>query len=139
MRRDALADVVPHFANWFAAEDIWSGLYGLPLRLAGDARRLDLSPVWFSQRGAAISLPWLAGLDLTAVREHCVRLADATLAGLGLPASDSAIISLELPAQAAHRLLEAGAVVSARAGRTRFSFHLYNTIDDVGLVLRALR
>ncbi|MEY8013776.1 aminotransferase class V-fold PLP-dependent enzyme [Mycobacterium servetii] len=45
VRRDALADVVPQVANWFGAEDIWSGLYGLPLRLARDARRLDLSPV----------------------------------------------------------------------------------------------
>lgn len=138
VRRDVLADVVPHGGNWFAAEDIWSGLYGLPLRLAGDARRLDLSPVWFSQRGAAISLPWLAGLDLTAVRGHCVGLANSTLAGLGLPARDSAIISLELPDHAARRLLEAGATVSARAGRTRFSFHLYNTIDDVDLVLSTL-
>jgi selenocysteine lyase/cysteine desulfurase len=53
VRSDALADVVPHVANWFGAEDIWSGLYGLPLRLGGDARRLDLSPAWFSQHGAA--------------------------------------------------------------------------------------
>ena len=139
VRRVALADVVPVVANWFGAEDIWSGLYGLPLRLAGDARRLDLSPAWFSQRGAAVSLPWLAGLDLTAVREHCVGLADATLAGLGLCSRDSAIISLDIPAQAACRLVQAGAVVSARAGRTRLSFHLYNTMDDVELVLSALR
>jgi hypothetical protein len=75
---------------------MWSGLYGLPLRLARDARRLDSSPVWFAQRGAAVSLSWLAGLDLAAVREHCVRLADATLAGLGLYPRDSAIISLDL-------------------------------------------
>jgi selenocysteine lyase/cysteine desulfurase len=70
VRRDALADVVPHVANWFGAEDIWSGLYGLPLRLAGNARRLDLSPAWFSQRGAAVSLPWLAGLELIDPMHH---------------------------------------------------------------------
>jgi selenocysteine lyase/cysteine desulfurase len=73
------------------------------------------------------------------VRERCVGLADATLAGLGFPSRDSAIISLEIPDKAAHRLLDAGAIVSARGGGTRFSFHLYNTIDDVELVLRALR
>jgi selenocysteine lyase/cysteine desulfurase len=86
-----------------------------------------------------VSLPWLAGLDLTAVRAHCAGLANATLSGLGLPWSDSPIISLELPAQAARRLLDAGAVVSARAGRTRLSFHLYNDMDDVELVLSALK
>jgi selenocysteine lyase/cysteine desulfurase len=139
VRPDALADVVPHVANWFGAEDIWSAIYGLPLRLAGDARRLDLSPVWFSQRGAAVALPWLAGLDLTAVREHCVGLADAALADLGLCPRGSAIISLDISPQAARRLEQAGAVVSARAGRTRLSFHLYNTMDDVELMLRALR
>jgi selenocysteine lyase/cysteine desulfurase len=139
VRPDVLADVVPQVANWSGAQDMWSGLYGLPLGLASDARRLDLSPVWFSQHGAAVSLSWLAGLDLAAVREHCVGLADATLAGLGLCSCDSAIISLDIPAQAACRLVQAGAVVSARAGRTRLSFHLYNTMDDVELVLGALR
>jgi hypothetical protein len=36
------------------------------------------------------------------------------------------------------RLAEAGVVASARAGRIRLSFHLYNTMADVALVLRAL-
>lgn len=139
VRRDVLADVVPQVANWSGAEDIWSGLYGLPLRLTADARRLDHSPVWFSQRGAAVSLPWLAGLDRTAVREHCVGLANSTLAGLGLEPGDSAIISLDIAAEAAQRLLQAGAVISTGAGRIRLSFHLYNTMEDVELVLRALR
>lgn len=139
VRRDVLADVVPQAANWSGAEDIWSGLYGLPLRLADNARRLDLSPVWFSQRGAAIALPWLAGLDLSAVRQHCVGLANATLAGLGLDPCNSAIISLGIAAEAAHRLVQAGAAISMRAGRVRLSFHLYNTMEDVELVLSALR
>lgn len=138
VRRDVLADVVPQVANWSGTADIWSGLYGLPLRLTANARRLDHSPVWFSQRGAAISLPWLAGLDLTAVREHCVGLANATLAGLGLNPGDSAIISLDIAAEDAQRLLGAGAAISTRAGRIRLSFHLYNTMEDVELVLGAL-
>jgi selenocysteine lyase/cysteine desulfurase len=133
-----LDDVVPQVANWSAAQDMWSSLYGLPLRLGDHARRLDSSPVWFAQRGAALSLPWLASLDLTEVRDHCVGLADATLAGLGVPAQRSAIISLDLPTHMTRRLVEAGAAVSTRAGRTRLSFHLYNTIDDVDLVLHAL-
>lgn len=139
VRRDVLDDIVPHVANWFASQDILTGLYGLPLRLAEDARRLDLAPAWFAQRGASVSLPWLAGLDLAAVREHCVGLADATLAGLGLPPRGSAIISLELGDDAARRLAEAGVVVSARAGRLRLAFHLYNNMDDVELVLDAVR
>lgn len=133
-----LDDVVPQLANWSAAHDMWSSLYGLPLRLSDQARRLDSSPVWFAQRGAASSLSWLASLDMEVVRDHCVGLADAALTGLGLPAQGSAIISLDLTIPIARRLVEAGAAVSTRAGRTRLSFHLYNTIDDVDLVLQAL-
>ena len=127
----------PLAANWYAGEDPWQTVYGLPLRLASDARRFDLSPVWFAQFGAAAALPYLADLDLHAVHDHNVRLADLTLEGLGLQPSGSAIISLDLP-DAASRLASAGAKVSVRAGRARLSYHLYNTDDDVQLVLDAL-
>lgn len=130
--------LVPHVANWYAADDPDEGLYGLPLRLAGSARRLDLSPVWFSQLGAAIATGWLAGLDLTRVREHCVRLADTVLTELGRAPAGSAICSLELTADQRERLTAAGVVSTLRAGRTRLSWHLYNTEDDVGRVLGAL-
>jgi selenocysteine lyase/cysteine desulfurase len=134
---DALP-LVPHVANWYAAEDAWDGVYGLPLRLADTARRLDLSPVWFSQLGAAVSTEWLAGLDLAQVRDHCVRLADTVLTETGRPPAGSAIISLELTADQRERLAAADVVSSVRAGRTRLSFHLYNTEDDVDRVLGAL-
>lgn len=132
---EALDRTVPQGAGWFAADDPWDSIYGLPLRLAPDARRLDLSPVWFAQLGAAATLPWLAGLDLAAVRAHCAGLADAVLTGLGLPPRGSAIVSLDLTEKQAGRLTEAGVVGSVRAGRTRLAFHLYNTVADVDLVV----
>jgi len=137
VRPDAAELTRPTAANWYAGEDPWQSVYGMPLRLAGDARKFDLSPVWFTQVGAAAALPYLAGLDLAAVHEHNVGLADATLTGLGLPPRGSAIISLDL-GERAGRLAEAGVKGSLRAGRTRLSFHLYNTMDDVDLVLGAL-
>ena len=130
--------LVPHVANWYGAADIWDGVYGLPLRLADTARGLDLSPVWFSQLGAAVSTAWLAGLDLAAVREHCVRLADTVLTEMGREPAGSAIISLALTADQRERLAKADIVSSVRAGRTRLSFHLYNSEDDVDRVLGAL-
>lgn len=130
--------LVPHAANWYAAEDPWDGVYGLPLRLAAGARGLDLSPVWFAQLGAAVSTQWLAGLDLARVRDHCVGLAGTVLAELGLPPAHSAIISLDLTAEQVERLAGAGVVSSVRAGRTRLAYHLYNTEDDVDRVLGAL-
>ncbi|MCP2169623.1 aminotransferase class V-fold PLP-dependent enzyme [Goodfellowiella coeruleoviolacea] len=137
-RPDAMAGLVPHSANWYAGADRWDSVYGLPLRLAGQARGFDLSPAWFSHVGAAVAVPWLAALDLAAVRAHCVGLADALLAGLDRPPAGSAIVSLDLPADAADRLAAAGVRSSVRAGRTRLAFHLYNTEEDVDLVLAAL-
>lgn len=108
------------------------------MRLASTARRLDASPVWFAHRGAAVSVPWIAALDIAAVREHCVGLADALLAERGLAPRGSAIIALDLSGEQAASLAAAGVVASMRAGRVRLSFHVYNTTADVDLVLRAL-
>lgn len=127
----------PLAANWYAGEDPWQTVYDLPLRLAGNARAFDLSPVWFAHVGAAESLTWLAGLDLARVRDHCVGLADSLLTGLDLPPRGSAIISLDLPG-IADRLAAAGIRCAQRAGRFRLSFHLYNTAEDVDAVLGAL-
>ncbi|GAA3042079.1 aminotransferase class V-fold PLP-dependent enzyme [Actinokineospora globicatena] len=126
----------PVAANWYAGENPWDTVYDLPLRLAGDARAYDLSPAWFSHVGAAAALPWLASLDRGAVRDHVVGLADDLLTQLDLPPRGTAIIAVGLPGD---RLAEAGVRFATRAGRIRLSFHLYNTAEDVDLVLRAAR
>ena len=137
---DALELTAPIAANWYAGEDPWQTVYGLPLRLAADARRLDLSPVWLAQVGAAAVLPWLAALDRHAVHHHCVGLANELLRGLRLPARDSAIVSLDAGGRppAFERVAAAGVRCAVRAGRIRLSLHLYNTSDDLRLVLDAL-
>jgi selenocysteine lyase/cysteine desulfurase len=130
-------DLWPLYAGWYAGQDPWTSVYGLPLRLAEEARRLDSSPVWLSHIGASAALPWLARLDLAAVRAHCVGLADTVRAGLGLPPAGSAIAAVRHP-QAAQRLAAAGVRSSVRAGAVRLAFHLYNTADDAARVLDAL-
>lgn len=124
-------------AGWYAADDPWTGVYDLPLRLAPDVRALDTSPAWYSHAGAAVSLPWLAGLDRAAVHAHCAGLGDALRAGLDLPPAGSAIVAVRREG-AAERLAAAGVVAAVRAGAARLSFHLYNTADDVAVALAAL-
>jgi len=46
-----LENVVPHSAGWYAGEDVHQSYFGPPLRLATSARRLDISPAWFSWVG----------------------------------------------------------------------------------------
>ena len=129
--------VVPHHAGWYAGADVWDSVYGLPLRLAADARAFDTSPAWYCQAGAAVALPWLAGVDRAAVQDHCVGLADAFCAGVGLAPAGSAIVAVRHP-DAMARLAAAGVVASARAGAARLAFHLYNTEDDVDRAVAAL-
>ncbi|GAA4829561.1 aminotransferase class V-fold PLP-dependent enzyme [Saccharopolyspora rosea] len=128
----------PNHANWYAGEDRWDTVYGLPLRLASSTRGLDLSPAWLAQVGAAVSLGRLAELDMAEVARHCTGLADALRAELGLAPAGSAIVSVEVPGAVA-KLTAAGVRCAARAGRARMSFHLYNTVADVELAARALR
>lgn len=135
----ALERSVPHAADWYAA-----GIHGRPRTgcpcgsLPGRAGWICRSVVCAAWRGAAAALPWLATLDLAAVRQHCVGLADSLLAKLGLPPHGSAIVALDLPG-AAERLAAAGITVTSRAGRARLSFHLYNTAEDVEMAVAALR
>jgi selenocysteine lyase/cysteine desulfurase len=135
--REDLAQL-PHQAGWFAGDDPWATVYGLPLRVAPDARALDISPTWFAHVGAAVALPWLAGLDRAAVHAHCVGLADALRGELGLTPAGSAIVSL--PGTTVGERLAAGGVRSSvRAGGVRVGFHLYNDANDLDRVVAALR
>ncbi len=131
VRSDALAGLRPLAAGWYAGADPWTSIYGAPLRLAANARRLDLSPAWFSWVGAAVSLELLAGLDMAEVRAHNVGLADTFLGRLGLPPQGSAIVTVDAGVGVSERLAAAGVRRAVRAGRVRLSFHLYNDRADV--------
>lgn len=129
--------LVPYAANWWAGEDPWSSTTGLPPRLAAQARRLDTSPAWYCQVGAADSLTWLASLDLAAVHAHCAGLADRFREAMGLEPAGSAIVHVSVP-DAARRLEEAGLLATARGGGARLSFALYSTDDLVDRAIAAL-
>ncbi len=137
VRPERLARLVPHAAGWYAGEDRWDSIYGEPLRLAHDARRLDLSPAWLSWVGTAPALELLADLGAESVGAHGVALASRLREALGLEPSRSAILSLHTPG-AAESLERAGIRASVRGGAVRLCFHLYNSEDDVDAVIAAL-
>ena len=131
------ARMTPHAANWYAGEQPWQSIYGLPLRLAHDARRFDTSPAWFGVLGAGLTLPWLAALDPVAVESHVVGLANRLRAEIDLAPHESAIVSIPI-ADAADRLQRAGIRAAVRGGAVRVGFHLYNTEDDLDRLIAAL-
>ncbi|MBE1536303.1 aminotransferase class V-fold PLP-dependent enzyme [Actinomadura algeriensis] len=127
---EALAALPPVGASWYGGADIWDSIYGTPLRLAADARRFDLSPVWASWVGHAPALELLERVGVPAIHAHDVALARRFRAALGLPPGDSAIVSVPVPAGTAERLQAEGVIASVRAGRLRCAFHLSTTEDD---------
>jgi selenocysteine lyase/cysteine desulfurase len=137
VRPERLAEVRPSAAGWYAGADIWSSIYGGPLRLAATARRLDVSPAWLSWVGTVPSLELLAEVGIEAIHAHDLALANRVREGLGMRPGDSAIVCVTAPG-AAERLAAAGIRASTRAGAARLSFHLHNTPADADRALEAL-
>ena len=134
VRGDAAERLTPHLAGWFAAETP-AASYGGPLRLAGGARRFDISPAWFSWVAQAPALEVLLDVGVDAIHEHDVGLANRFRAGLGLEPGDSAIVSVAPANGARGRLDSAGVMYADHGDLLRFSFHLYTTPEHVDRAL----
>jgi selenocysteine lyase/cysteine desulfurase len=130
VRPELLDTLVPHGAGWYAGEQPWTSIYGSPLRLAGDARRFDVSPAWHSWVAQAPSLELLAQIGSAALHGHALGLANRFRAGVGLATGDSAIVSVPVVPETEEALREAGIAGSMRAGRLRLAFHVNNTAAD---------
>jgi selenocysteine lyase/cysteine desulfurase len=135
---DALDRLRPTAANWYAGVSPWQSCYGPTLTLADDARRFDTSPAWPAWLGQRTSLDLIAATGVDRIHAHDVGLANRLRAGLGLPPSDSAIVSVEVPDGTHERLARAGIAASFRAGRLRLSCHLHNTPQDIAQTLDVL-
>jgi selenocysteine lyase/cysteine desulfurase len=132
-------DLTPHFAGWYAGDEPWSSTYGGPLRLAADARRFDVSPVWHAWVAAAPALQLLGQVGTTCLQRHAVGLANRFRSGMGLAPGNSAIVSLATDDTAADALAAARIKASARAGRLRLSFHVSTSEQDADLAADVLR
>ncbi|MBW8482292.1 aminotransferase class V-fold PLP-dependent enzyme [Actinomadura parmotrematis] len=135
---EALAALPAVGAGWYAGADVWDSIYGLPLRLARDARRLDLAPSWQAWIGQVPGLELIEAVGVPAIRKSNVGLANRFRAGLGLPAGDSAIVSVPVAAGTAERLRAAGVAAAVRAGRLRCAFHVSTGEADVDRAVELL-
>ena len=137
VRPERLEMLRPLYAGWYAGGNPWTSIYGPPLRLATGARRLDISPAWLAWVGTVPALELLTEVGIASIHQHNVRLANALRGRFGLPAGDSAIVTLSSDG-GLERLRAAGVRASVRAGAVRVSFHLHNTEADVDTIARAL-
>ena len=65
--------------------------------------------------------------------------ADGLRAALDLEPKGSAIVSLEVSPRTAERVAATGITTATRDGRMRAAFHLYNTVEDIDRLVKALR
>jgi selenocysteine lyase/cysteine desulfurase len=139
VRESFAENLVPITANWYAGDDVWASCYGPDMHLATSARRFDVSPAWQAWLGTAPAIELFARADLAEVQRHCVALANSLRRHLGQPDSDSAIVAWADPeGTGSAALAAAGIATSARAGRCRAAFHLWNDEADVTAVVEAL-
>jgi selenocysteine lyase/cysteine desulfurase len=139
VRPQLIADTPAINANWYAGGRPWESIYGGPLRLASNARRFDVSPAWHSWVGQAASLDLLTDVGAAALHEHGLGLANAFRLAVGLPAGNSAIVSVDVVGDVEATLRTARLRASTRNGRLRLAFHVNNTDDDVNRAVAALR
>lgn len=139
VRPEAAEALRPVNAGWYAGESIWSSTYGPRMDLAQDARQFDVSPAWLSWVGAVAAGQVFAGLDMSQVHAYNGGLADQVRRALRQEPCGRPVLTLSDPDGAlAARLTAAGAVIASRAGGARIAFHVWNTQQDVDLVLEAL-
>ncbi len=134
----AMAELVPVNAGWYAGEVIWDSMYGPTMSLSHRASRFDVSPGWPLWPGAVAALEDFSSVPAELICAHNVGLTNQLRAGLGMEPSDSAIVSLSLPDEAAQAAARAGLTISQRAGGVRLSFHVWNTRADVDRALEVL-
>lgn len=137
---EAAAEVRPVGTSWYAAADRWAELY-TPRSLAPTLRRFDATPDWPGVIAAEAGLSLIEELTVNKIHDHNIELAEQFRAGLirlgyePVP-GPSPIVSLPGAEGLAPDLEQAGVIISARAGGLRFSFHLYNSTDDVDQALK---
>lgn len=147
-RRELIARLHPTVSGWFAQENPFA-FATTRFEPAGSARRFESgTPPIPSVYMALAGLRLLREVGLENVAEQVRRLARALLEGareMGIRCKTPAdsvgplvVLQAKDAAALVTALAEDGIICSSRHDGLRISFHLYNTMEDVGLVLRSL-
>jgi selenocysteine lyase/cysteine desulfurase len=122
--------------SWIGNLDVHAAPYGPGGEAAPDARRFDVVPNFIAIAAATQSLGLLSEIGIARIEAHNRALVRRFCAGLDLPPHDSAIVSVEAGTISA---ISGGLSATVRAGKARFSFHLYNDDADVDAAIAFVR
>ncbi len=148
VRRELIESLTPTITSWMAQRDVFA-FRTRHLEPASEARRFEGgTPAIPNIYMARPALDLLVRVGMDHVAAQIERLARAFLEGAGElrlesktpPATVGPLVVLrarDAPAMV-ERLAARGIVASARHDGVRFSFHVYNTLDDVHTALTAI-
>jgi len=140
--RDSFELVTP---GWKSITNPVETFYGPELEVAATSSRFDSSWPWFNPLADIEGIRIIEQATIAAVERHNMALVDRLEAsGVTVPfdaSNRTSIVSIAVDDESAtmNRMRDAGIVASARAGRVRVSFHLYNTADDVDRLVDVLQ
>ena len=148
VRRDLIESLTPTVTGWFAQNNPFA-FDVKHYDPAASARRFEAGSPPVPQAYAVLaSLDLLTDIDPAKIASHVRALTQAYLQGarnLGIKSktplnSDGPLVVLQMKDAAAvvRKLAADGIIVSNRMDGLRVSFHVYNTLDDVKIVLRFL-
>ena len=131
----------PVFGSWFGL-DAPRNFYGPQTKeLKTTAARYDHSVPWVCYAGMYESLKLLSRLGFGRVARHCVGLATLMAKELGIPSTGSSMVCIPVvkPDIWKRSFEEEGIEVAVRKGGVRFSWHIYNTREDVLRVVGVIK
>jgi selenocysteine lyase/cysteine desulfurase len=148
VRRELIESLTPTITSWMAQRETFA-FKTKCLDLASDARRFEGgSPPVPNIYAARPAVELLQSVGMADVAAQIERLTQAFLRGardLGIAAKTPAdsvgplvVLRSGNPGLVVEQLTARGILVSARQDGVRFSFHVYNTLDDVKVALGAL-
>ena len=148
VRKELIESLTPTITSWMAQKETFA-FKTKCFDPASDARRFEGgSPPVPNIYAARPALGLLQSVGLANVAAQIERLTQAFLHGareLGIQSKTPAesvgplvVLRSVDPAAVVAQLVASGILVSARQDGVRFSFHVYNTMDDVNVALAAL-
>ncbi len=148
VKRSLIELLTPSITSWMAQRDVFA-FNTQKLDPASEARRFEGgSPAIPNIYAARPALQLLAGIGMQNVAAQIAHLTRAFLQGaraLGINCKTPdtsvgplAVVRSTDPAMLVSKLTERGVIVSARLDGVRFSFHVYNNLEDVSTALSVL-
>jgi selenocysteine lyase/cysteine desulfurase len=123
--------------NWFAGTEPHAAPYGVQFTPASSAQKFDVVPGLISASALLPSLALINKVGVETIHRHNTGLAEKLCARLSVAYNGSSIVMLEVP-EATQKLKPRGIRATIRGDRVRVAIHIYNDMEDVEALVKAV-